>query len=105
MNYDSILTAIDSSVIHRTEFYKEGVTLPDSTVPMDERVYAVCEDGYVVAAMMLAGLMSACSMLLPCRQARALNNCSRMGVNHSSLMAIGEGADSLMVVPSIQGRV
>ena len=59
MNYDSILTAIDSSVIHRTEFYKEGVTLPDSTVPMDERVYAVCEDGYVVAAMMLAGLILA----------------------------------------------
>lgn len=59
MNYDSILTAIDSSVIHRTEFYKEGVALPDSTVPMDERVYAVCEDGYVVAAMMLAGLILA----------------------------------------------
>lgn len=62
MNYDSILTAIDSSVIHRTEFYREGVALPDSTVPMDERLYSVGEDSGVVIAMMVAGWVLAVVM-------------------------------------------
>lgn len=53
MNYDSILVALDSTVINRTEQYKQGVVLPDRTVPVAERTYALGGDDYVVAGMMV----------------------------------------------------
>ena len=51
MDYDSILTAVDSNTINSTEFYKEGVSLPDLTVAMRERSFAVGGDSYVVGVM------------------------------------------------------
>ena len=51
IDYDSILTSSDSSIINRTEFYRQGVTLPDRTVPMSERPYTLSNDDYVVAGM------------------------------------------------------
>ena len=52
-DYDSILTATDSNVISQTEFYHQGVTLPDHTVAMAERAYAVGNDDYVVGGMVV----------------------------------------------------
>lgn len=66
MNYDSILTATDSNVINKTEFYRVGASLPDVTVPMAERMYVVSEDGYVMAAMVLAFFVLA-AVLYNCR--------------------------------------
>ena len=51
MGFDSILTAADSDVLSRTEFYKQGVTLPDHTVAMRERTYTMGGDDWMVGGM------------------------------------------------------
>ena len=59
IDYDSILTATGSNVINSTEFYQQGITLPDRTVPMQELNYVVSGDDYVVAGMILLFCMLA----------------------------------------------
>lgn len=52
-DYDSILTAVDSTVVSSTSFYQQGVALPDHTVAMAKRAYTVAGDDYVVGGMVL----------------------------------------------------
>lgn len=49
--YDSIFTTLNSNSISQTEFYKQGVSLPDHTVAMAERGYAVGTDDVVIACL------------------------------------------------------
>jgi hypothetical protein len=48
---DSIWLASDSNVIRQSELYKQGILLPDRTVPVGERSFAVRNDDYFVAGM------------------------------------------------------
>ena len=48
---DSIWLASDSNVIRQSELYKQGILLPDRTVPVGERSFAVRNDDYLVAGM------------------------------------------------------
>lgn len=48
---DSIWVGFDSNVIRQTELYKQGVLLPDRTVAVGERDFAVRNDDYIVAGM------------------------------------------------------
>ncbi len=59
-DYDSILTAIDSNVVNRSEFYARGESAPDIGIPMVERTYAVCSDDYVVAGAAVIFIVIAC---------------------------------------------
>ena len=51
-DYDSIMTATDSTVINRSSYYKEGVSLPDGDVAMAERPYSVADDNAVGLCML-----------------------------------------------------
>lgn len=51
-DYDSIMTATDSTVINRSSYYKEGVSLPDGDVAMAERPYSVGSDNTVGLCML-----------------------------------------------------
>lgn len=53
IDYDSILTATEPNIINQTEFYKQGIALPDCTVAMSARPYAMGEDDYMVACMVM----------------------------------------------------
>ncbi len=48
---DSIWVGLDSNVIRQTELYKQGVLLPDRTMVVGERDFAVRNDDYIVAGM------------------------------------------------------
>ncbi len=48
---DSIWLASDSNVIRQSELYKQGILLPDRTVPVGERSFAVRNDDYLVTGM------------------------------------------------------
>ena len=48
---DSIWLASDFNVIRQSELYKQGILLPDRTVPVGERSFAVRNDDYFVAGM------------------------------------------------------
>lgn len=48
---DSIWVGLDSNVIRQTELYKQGVLLPDRTMVVGERDFAVGNDDYIVAGM------------------------------------------------------
>ena len=50
---DSIWLTSDSNTIRQSELYKEGVLLPDRTVPVGERDFAVRNDDYIVAGMVM----------------------------------------------------
>lgn len=52
-NYDSILNAVDSNALMRSEFYRTGVTLPDNTIPMTERSYSIANDDWLVGGIAL----------------------------------------------------
>lgn len=52
-DYDSILTATDSNVLNRSEFYKQGITQPDHTMPMRARMAKVGGDDFVAGAMVV----------------------------------------------------
>ena len=49
--YDSVFTTFNSDGIGQTEFYKQGVSLPDHTVAMAERGYAMGSDDVVVVCL------------------------------------------------------
>lgn len=53
MEFDlkNLLTAIDSSAFHNMELYKQGILLPDRTVPMEQCDYVLGKDDVVVAGM------------------------------------------------------
>lgn len=48
---DSVWLASDSNSIRQTELYKQGVLLPDRTMVVGERDFAVGNDDYIVAGM------------------------------------------------------
>lgn len=52
-DYDSILTAVDSNVINRSEFYAMGQTMHDLDVPMLARNYSVSSDPSVLGSLIL----------------------------------------------------
>ncbi|MBO7581309.1 MAG: DUF4271 domain-containing protein [Bacteroidaceae bacterium] len=52
-NEKNIWLASDSDVIRQTELYKQGLLLPDRTVPMEQRDYVLGKDDYIVAGMMV----------------------------------------------------
>lgn len=69
MNYDSILTAIDSTCVNRSEFYKTGKDVPDHDIAMVERVPSVGNDTLVmgillVMALVVAYVISSCRGVL-----------------------------------------
>lgn len=59
MNYDSILTAIDSTCVNRSEFYKTGKDVPDHDIAMMERVSSVCDDGVLVTVLLVLAFVVA----------------------------------------------
>jgi len=58
-DYDSILTATDSNLINKTDYYKVGKGLPDQGIPLVERPYAVAKDDYLLGGMFLMLLVIA----------------------------------------------
>ena len=56
---DSTWLASDSNVIQRTEYYKEGVLLPDRTIAVGERGFAARNDDGIVAGMTVMFLILA----------------------------------------------
>lgn len=56
MDYDSILTAVDSNSINRTEFYHTGKNVPDQGIPMVGRNLSVGSDDTVAAILLLLSL-------------------------------------------------
>lgn len=52
LNYDSILTAVDSNVINSSEFYAQGKDLPDHGLAMAERGYFLSTDSFVLCALL-----------------------------------------------------
>ena len=56
---DSTWLASDFNAFQRTEFYKQEVVLPDRTVAMGQRGYAMGNDDYMVAGMVLMFLLLA----------------------------------------------
>lgn len=60
LNYDSILTAVDSNVINSSEFYAQGSDWPDQGFAMAERGYILTTDSFVLCAVLLLfGLLAA----------------------------------------------
>lgn len=59
MNYDSILTAIDSTCINRSEFYQTGKDVPDHDIAMVERVLSVGSDDVLLAILLVLILVAA----------------------------------------------
>ncbi len=53
INYDSILTATDSNVINRTDYYARGVMISDHEVLMSERLYTVGNDSGFMLLLLL----------------------------------------------------
>ena len=51
MNDSIVWVGYDSNVIRQTELYKQGVLLPDRTVAVGERDFAVSNDDYIVVGM------------------------------------------------------
>ena len=52
-DYDSILTATDSNVVNRTEYYKIGASMPDDTVAMAVRPQPIGNDTLIAGTMVL----------------------------------------------------
>ncbi len=52
-DYDSILTATDSNVINRSEYYATGKEQPDHSVAMEKIPYSVSMDSVVLACFFL----------------------------------------------------
>ena len=52
-DYDSILTATDSNVINKSEYYVTGKDLRSDTVPMSERPYMLSRDNNIVSVFIL----------------------------------------------------
>ncbi len=61
-DYDSILTAVDSSVINRSVYYATGKELPDHTFAMEGLPYSVSMDSAVVWCFMLIFLVLSASL-------------------------------------------
>ncbi len=59
VDYDSILTAVDSNCINRSEQYKIGSGMPDRDVAMVGRSYAISNDDYVTGGMIVLFLVLA----------------------------------------------
>ena len=53
LHYDSILTAVDSNVVNRSEFYAMGEHLPERGMRMAERGYAVMEDSRMLLLVLV----------------------------------------------------
>ena len=53
------MTAVDSNVINRSEYYAIGKGLPDHGTPMAERPYTVGGDNYVIVGVLVVILMLA----------------------------------------------
>lgn len=51
IDYSHMLTVADSTVVTNSEFYKQGVTMPDRTFALKERPYGMGSDLLVVGAM------------------------------------------------------
>lgn len=66
MDYDSILTAVDSNCVNRSEFYKTGKNVPDHDIAMAERVPSVSGDG-VMLGVLLGLSLAAAFVLSMCR--------------------------------------
>lgn len=52
-DYDSILTATNSNVVNRTEYYKIGASMPDDTVAMAVRPQPIGNDTLIAGSMVL----------------------------------------------------
>ena len=59
VDYDSMLTAVDSNVINVTEFYKVGATVPSRTVPMRACGEVAGDNDHVMVAMAVAFMVIA----------------------------------------------
>ena len=52
-NYDSILTATDSNVINRTDYFAQGTMVSDREVLMSERNYTVSSDSGIILLLLV----------------------------------------------------
>lgn len=58
-NYDSILTASDSNVINRTDYFAQGTMLADREVLMSERPYNTATDsGIIILLLICLGIIA-----------------------------------------------